>query len=106
MSRILTLLLTASLLLSGCTGSAKHDPVTPGDSSTSLQVMQSYNPGNRSLLGLYNVVISVADGVAEIVPARNSVVHLNIVKFLEKDPCTTCLGIDSVEMHTPTELWA
>ncbi|HEX9746098.1 MAG TPA: SBBP repeat-containing protein [bacterium] len=107
MSRIQTLLLVAVLLLSGCTGSGGSDPISADEDNVNPPVReQAQNPGNRYLLGMWNVKISTGNGTAELVPIRTGNFHFNAIKFLEQDPCTTCLGIDHVEMHTPTELWA
>ncbi|MCX6647347.1 MAG: hypothetical protein NTY09_13460, partial [bacterium] len=97
--------LLALLLTSGCSSrSADSGPIVPADSnnpastgSGELQTTESQpESSNRYLLSYNEIAIDAEAKEAEIIPVRDTSIHLNILKFLEVAPCTNCLKIKSI----------
>ena len=102
-------LLTAATLL-GCGRSDTGNPVEPSSSqqTPSTTTNQSVTPTqpNRYLWGLWDVCIDPENLTAQISPQRLAEMHLNTVRLLEVTPCTNCLRIENITLHSPDELSA
>ena len=97
----------ASILLLGCSsGGGNSIPVVPdtpaGESNREIPGLTE-NPDTQAqsesghYLMLYNLICIDAtnpdDVTAEIIPLREGMIHLNILKFLEGAPCFDCFRI-------------
>lgn len=103
-----TALVVAAALL-GCGCSDTGNPVEPSSpQQTPPTANQSVTPTqpNRYLWGLWDVSIDPESLTAEITPQRIAEMHLNTVRLLEVMPCTNCLRIENVALHSPSELSA
>ncbi len=93
----------------GCGGKG-GSPVVPPDSpdiESSITSQINYdNPGNRYILGLWEVYVSADRETIEMVPVRSSEMHLNLVNFLENVACTYCISFYGVEIVSPNEMKA
>ncbi|MFH1676303.1 MAG: hypothetical protein ABIC40_04685 [bacterium] len=98
---ILAAMLTAaSLFLSGCGRDDNNPPTVPGnvpkDSAITSGVESSNQEGGHYLWGYYLIKINPIDFTSEIFPVRQITMHVNILKFLEQDPCTNCFKISGI----------
>ena len=84
---VLTVILTAILI--GC---ASGNPVMPSKSDIAGS-NPSVADSNRVLWGLWQIEIDPDSLTANVVPARYGEIHVNVRKFLEDSPCTTCLSV-------------
>ena len=106
----LTILSTAlfAILATGC-ASGKASPTTlptnPGDLQNA-NLQDSAPRPNRLILGLWDINISADHQTVEVVPARSTEMHLNVVRLLEVTPCKTCLTIANVKIVEPNVLEA
>jgi PKD repeat protein len=96
--KYISLILSVLIILSGCSGSSGHNPVT--DFSPELQgnpeiQNTTVNPGNRALLGYWNIKIDPESMDVEILPVRTVQRHFNALIGLEKSPCSACLSISN-----------
>ncbi|HEX9744178.1 MAG TPA: hypothetical protein VGB30_02020 [bacterium] len=89
MGRFLIPLLVAAIIGIGCSSGDKT-PVTPDLSQTPKNLQFETN---RYLWGMFDITIDPVANTAEVVPVRQVSDHFNILKFLEKGPCTDCLKI-------------
>jgi len=93
---ILLLPMIALFISAGCAGGS--NPVAPDDSTG----INSVCPGtyisstNRQIWGMWTVLVSDDQRSAIVIPLRSATMHLNAVKFLESDPCTTCLSVSNL----------
>lgn len=93
----------------GCSGKGGSPVVPPGspDIESSITSQINYeNPGNRYILGLWEVYVSADRETIETVPVRSSEMHLNLVNFLENVACTYCVRISDVKFWPPDEMEA
>ena len=91
-------LFLALVILIGCGGSGSSNPVEPENvpADSSLLSLQQSRPGlnsNRYLWGYWQIRIDAENETAEVIPMRNTELHLNTVRLLEVAPCTVCLSI-------------
>ncbi|MFH1675479.1 MAG: hypothetical protein ABIC40_00540, partial [bacterium] len=74
------------ILLFGCSSGRTSDPLIP-DSQTGKGSGGSIEPGlNHSLLGYYSFIIDPENNGIEIIPLRETMLHLNALRFLEPPP--------------------
>ncbi len=96
----------AVLLLMGCMGPDRQDPLVPGNpgeaSSASSQTAGSFS--NRYLWGTWRVQVDPTAQTAIVSPDRSADMHLNVVKLLEVSACEDCLKISNVKLTSPHEL--
>ncbi|MCK4719113.1 hypothetical protein KAU08_00565, partial [bacterium] len=111
--RNITLMLLLAVILLGCSSGGKNQiPTLPGtDPGVTDQTagddplgltggVPEYEDGRESssaghaLLGIFEVYVDPENLVFEIVPARVTGMHLNILKFMEQGPCTDCFKIE------------
>ena len=74
-------------------------PVSPMAANNPAGIGSSVSPGDsvHSLLGFWMVYGDPSTGKLETAPLRDVSMHLNVVQFLEVNPCTNCFKILSVE---------
>jgi hypothetical protein len=84
----------------GCSkGKSPVEPISPDQSGLSASLQKDNgNLIRHSLLGYWQVSIS-EDKTVEIVPLRETAMHLNVVGLLEGGLCQDCLVINNVEFH-------
>ena len=99
-------LLVAAVALS-CAGA---DPVVPMSSASSQFPAASHVPTtsgqsrNRVLWGVWDGYISADRSEVTFSPLRSAAFQLNVVGFLEQNPCTSCLQLVSKKIVGPNRL--
>ncbi len=95
------------MILLGCAGAGNSDPTQPaGADQLSAAQAASSNSTNRCFWGLWSVRIAEDHQSTQVVPLRGAVMHLNVVKKLEVEPCATCLQIENIVPSPPNGLEA
>ncbi|MCX6646073.1 MAG: PKD domain-containing protein, partial [bacterium] len=98
------ILLSVVILLTGCSGKGNPSTpdVVPGENPAAVLSAESGSADTNHYLlmsGEINADISNPDDIkVEVVPARDSEIHLNILKFLDGPPCGNCLKVVSFYM--------
>ena len=80
-----------ALLLVGCTQEQTVAPQITAENNFTNQ------PGTHYIWNIYDVVIDPGTWKVVALPVRGTVGHLNALKFLEGEPCSTCLTISNIE---------
>ncbi|MCX6646529.1 MAG: hypothetical protein NTY09_09250 [bacterium] len=122
--RMLCFAVLVGMIISGCSG-RNSQPITPDEFAPQQALTGSPDAvndqtGNHYLLAYNFIYVDPysPDGPKfEVIPVRQGVFHLNVLKFLEVSPCTDCfkvvgfyypehgkLGIDIQIEHPWTEL--
>jgi hypothetical protein len=103
------------ILITGCSGAVNSVVPSTQDSTSSTQSIDtnlnqqtatgSENSSANHFLLSYNLIYLDATDPnnikAEIIPVREGEIHLNILKFLEDGPCTTCFKIIGFNFPQP-----
>ncbi|MCX6645439.1 MAG: hypothetical protein NTY09_03650 [bacterium] len=84
----------------GCSmGKSPVEPMSPEPSGSPTTLQKDHGDLVRhSLLGYWQVSIS-EDKAVEIIPQRETAMHLNVLGLLEGGLCQDCLVIEGVEFH-------
>jgi len=90
-------LLVSLFILISCSGGS--DPVSPVSPSTPLPD-NTAQVSERILFGMGAVRIDPTTCAFEVINLRNAASHLNVINFLELNPCTNCLTITAVQPGT------
>jgi len=110
----LTVLLLMFLFVTGCVGGG--NPTIPGDDNVQSPAGDSnpaltdgsddgttegirhtsFEDGLHWLWGYFQGYYDEEAGTIEIIPTRDSSMHLNVLGYLEQWPCTNCLTVDIV----------
>ena len=79
------------ILFSGCAGNGNpvDTPTNPAQ-SPSIQTSSPAQDPHRVFWGLWDVSIAPDLSGVEIIPDRSGAMHLNTVRLLEVEPCTSC----------------
>ncbi len=80
-------------MIVGC--SSGQSPVTP-ENGSELVAQNSEYKSNRTIWGYWTIRIDPMSETIEILPDREVGSHFNVVRLLEVNPCTDCLGIGNV----------
>ncbi|HDS30059.1 MAG TPA: hypothetical protein ENN67_03360, partial [Firmicutes bacterium] len=93
--------LTIALLII-CAGCTKSDPVAlaTGDGITAASHSRS---SDRMIISVGQILISADRSSVELIPARSTDLHLNVVKLLEGKACADCLQLGNFGV-TPTDV--
>ncbi|MFH1675833.1 MAG: hypothetical protein ABIC40_02325, partial [bacterium] len=93
-------ILVAILALYGCQGNKNNPPTIPENPSQVLSPASvSESPQSESthyLWGYYIVKIDPDSLDTEIIPVREIMTHINVLKYLEQGPCTNCFKIAGI----------
>ena len=89
------------VMLCGCMGTGDNPPVIPAnpasqDLATTGQQEITNSESGHSLWGFYYVKIDPDRLESEIIPVRQTAMHVNVLKFLEQNPCTNCFKIAGI----------
>ena len=90
MNRIALIIFLTSILLSGCSGAVTSPDAAIDD--VTVGTAQAMDSGNWTW-GHWTIRISEDHNSAEVVPVRESSLHLNVTKFVEGPPCPDCMWI-------------
>ena len=97
------LLAVSLLFILSCSGGStpqSNDPVTPD-----LSPQSTPDTSGHFLMAYYNMFFDTeSDGIIEAVPLRDTEFHLNILRFIEKNPCQDCLKIVGIS-PTVNDTW-
>jgi len=91
LTAVLALALMAAVSCAGGTENPASPQMTP-------DLLSQTGPSGHQLLAFVQVYVDPAEGTVEVVPLREVDMHWNVLKFLEKGPCTTCVAVKGV--HT------
>jgi hypothetical protein len=102
MSLRLTMLLALMLGVLGCATGVGNEVVSPGVGENDGQLASSADEsatdrwGSWLCWGVYNLEIARDGSYVHVIPDRNAMqdywgLHVNVVKFLESEPCENCL---------------
>ncbi len=92
---VITAILTAGLSCSGQSGGP--GPTTPDlVSGAAIRPV----PGSRLLLSVGRISVDIPSGRAEVIPFRRAPSHLNVVQWLEKNPCSDCVRVADISVHS------
>ena len=85
------LLLLATLMVLGCSGSGMNPVEPPGvpDLSTAADAPGS----NRMLWGIWDISFDAITREVSITPARNALAHFDITDWLLPPNCDDCFGV-------------
>ncbi len=108
-TRFLLYLVIILLLITGCSGKGNPsapdtlDDLTEPLGLTEDREVSDYNGSHFPLFHnlIYMNVTDPENVEYEIVPLRAGFFHLNILKFLEVNPCTDCFEITNVTWPEP-----
>ena len=92
---VITVILTAGLSCSGQGGGP--GPTTP-DLVSGAAIRP--DPGPRLLLSVGRISVDIPSGRAEVIPFRRAPSHLNVVQWLEQNPCSDCVRVADVSVHS------
>lgn len=108
--RLSLIVITIALCVIGCAGnpipSAPDQDVslTETQASSGIRYGEVIQPSGRFLISggyIYFDVSNPADPKHEIIPIRESAIHLNILKFLEVNPCDDCFNVVGLNFPEP-----
>jgi len=104
---LMIMVITGIFCMYGCSGS--DSPVLPdtyieGPANTASQYNLSEN--DRYLWALGEAEFNTDTGQIELIPARDSQIHYNILTFLENGPCFNCIQITNTEELGSVPGWA
>ena len=89
----------------GCQGGKNNSPVIPENPSQELAITSqqesSDSESGHYLWGYYLVKIDPDSLEYEIIPVREIMNHMNILKFLEQGPCNNCFKIAGISPGSP-----
>ncbi|MCX6647023.1 MAG: hypothetical protein NTY09_11825, partial [bacterium] len=97
------LLAVSLIFMVSCSGGSSpqsSNAITPELSSQTVP-----DTSGHVLLAYYNMYVDTeSDNIIEAVPVRDAELHLNILRFVEKNPCTDCFKIVGVS-PTVNDTW-
>jgi uncharacterized delta-60 repeat protein len=93
------------IVLCGCAGGGEGGNPTIPQQDVQITTAQDHESppdvNSHILLGYSLIYVNEAEGKVEMVPVRESVIHLNILKLLEDGPCTNCFKIVGFNFPQP-----
>jgi hypothetical protein len=88
--RVFILILLTTILVSGCSSGV----VTPDTEQIKLEPRIAVGPAsNQCIWGNYTIRIKGDLSSAEVIPRRESSLHLNVTRFVEGPPCPNCMWV-------------
>jgi len=95
--RLTPIVVLALLMISACAG--PHDAVVPGSPpATDVASRHIDSSGGHQLWGFWEGFIPATHDSLELVPMRGAEIHLNARRFLEVNPCTDCLTLETLQI--------
>ncbi len=108
LGRITLVLMLLSILVGCSTGGGGSQPILPDEEVTAPELTGDSNRTSENIdhyLLLYNLIYVDPDNpdgpIVEVIPVRAGELHINILKFLEVGPCTTCFKIVGFNFPEP-----
>ncbi|MCX6645527.1 MAG: hypothetical protein NTY09_04095 [bacterium] len=99
MKTLLPIALLIILIIIGCLRGGGNPAIPPENNSLLSEPVTVQN--NRILLGVGEVNISADRQTVEIIPNRNTEMHLNILPFIEQ--CSGCILFSDFIVYSPTD---
>jgi hypothetical protein len=94
----LLIIVVALFVLNACSSNSQN-PVNPTvQPATVAQTAADGSQPGHYLLGYLAGTIDPTNGTYELEPVRLADIHLNILKFLDFGPCTTCFKITNIQV--------